>query len=167
MIEHSTESVWGKFNQLMIAYISIGVIVSLLNAISTFLFQNLLDSYLYGFKISTLVFYSIIVVIIPILSYIEQEPKTKLNHGIYFFLKKKSLEKISHISYMEYIHLGSGELLQKVEAGASSGRNIHLNFYARLFRELIPEAVFNLIFIAIIDKKLIPFILIGYVIVFL
>lgn len=74
---------------------------------------------------------------------------------------------MSKISYEEYLKLGAGALLQKVEAGAAAGRNIHLNFYGRLFRELIPETLFNLFFIALIDKKLLPAILIGYVIVFI
>ena len=59
---------------------------------------------------------------------------------------------MSKISYEEYLKLG-GALLQKVEVGAAAGRNIHLNFYGRLFRELIPETLFNLFFIALIDKN--------------
>lgn len=78
-----------------------------------------------------------------------------------------ALVKMSKISYPEYLEIGSGALLQRIEAGANAGRNIHLNFYSRLFRELLPETCFNLFFIGIIDMTLIPIIFIGYIIVFL
>ena len=55
-----------------------------------------------------------------------------------FYLKEMALDKISRISYSEYLKIGSGSLLQKLRLG-QAGRNIHLNFYGRLFRELIPE----------------------------
>ena len=100
-----------------------------------------------------LVAYGTTIILIPLLSYCEQKPKAYLTNGIYFYLKKLSLIKMSKISYEEYLKLGAGALLQKVEVGAAAGRNIHLNFYGRLFRELIPETLFNLFFIALIDKN--------------
>ena len=82
-------------------------------------------------------------------------------------LKKQALEKISRISYINYTQLNSGKLLQKVEAGSSAGRNVYLNFYTRLIRELLPETLFNLFFIALIDIKLLIPITIGYIVVFI
>ncbi len=54
---------------------------------------------------------------------------------------------MSKISYEEYLKLGAGALLQKVEVGAADWEKYPLEFfYGRLFRELIPETLFNLFF---------------------
>ena len=148
-------------------YAILGIIIALLKSINTFYFQELLDSYNSKFNPLILLMYGITIVLVPILSYIDQNPRTKLYHGIYFFLKKQALEKISRISYINYTQLNSGKLLQKVEAGSSAGRNVYLNFYTRLIRELLPETLFNLFFIALIDIKLLIPITIGYIVVFI
>ena len=160
-----TKKIWSHFQKSFTWYILIGVIVSLCSALAIYFFQQLLDHYQKSFQLGLLVAYGTTIILIPLLSYCEQKPKAYLTNGIYFYLKKLSLIKMSKISYEEYLKLGAGALLQKVEVGAAAGRNIHLNFYGRLFRELIPETLFNLFFIALIDKRLLPAILIGYVIV--
>ncbi|MBO6456064.1 ABC transporter ATP-binding protein, partial [Enterococcus faecalis] len=162
-----TKKIWSHFQKIFPWYILIGVIVSLCSALAIYFFQQLLDHYQKSFQLGLLVAYGTTIILIPLLSYCEQKPKAYLTNGIYFYLKKLSLIKMSKISYEEYLKLGAGALLQKVEVGAAAGRNIHLNFYGRLFRELIPETLFNLFFIALIDKRLLPAILIGYVIVFI
>lgn len=162
-----TKKIWFHFRKSFTWYILIGVIVSLCSALAIYFFQQLLDNYQKSIQLWLLVAYGTAIILIPLLSYFEQKPKAYLTNGIYFYLKKLSLIKMSKISYEEYLKLGAGALLQKVEVGAAAGRNIHLNFYGRLFRELIPETLFNLFFIALIDKKLLPAILIGYVIVFI
>jgi ATP-binding cassette subfamily B protein len=159
--------IWERFKFSFSVYICVGIIVSFLNAINIFYFQKLLDGFGRRIAIVNLVIYGLTIIIVPIISYLEQSPKMKLQNGIFFYLKETALTKISKISYLEYLKLGSGSLLQKVEAGSSAGRNIHLNFYGRLFRELLPETFFNLFFIAIIDVKLIPAILIGYIFIFI
>lgn len=158
---------WKHFKKDFSLYIGIGVLISLLSAANIFFFQKLLDGFHAGISLKHLVIYGVTLIVVPIISYLEKKPETKLQNGIYFYLKKMSLTKISKISYSEYLKIGSGSLLQKVEAGSNAGRNIHLNFYGRLFKELIPETFFNLLFIAILDIKLIPIILIGYMIVFM
>ena len=89
--------------------------------------------------ILNLVIYGLTIIFVPIFSYLEKKPKMKLKSGIFFLFKRNGIRQDSRISYSEYLKIGSGSLLQKVEAGSSAGRNIHLNFYGRLFRELIPE----------------------------
>ncbi|GAB2028074.1 ABC transporter ATP-binding protein [Lactovum odontotermitis] len=79
----------------------------------------------------------------------------------------ESLKKVSRIDYLDYLSYGSGALLQKIEVGASAGRAIYLDFYCVLFRELLPGVIFNMFFISIISIKLLPFILAGYVLVFI
>lgn len=159
--------IWQRFKINLLFYAILGIIIALLKSINTFYFQELLDSYNSKFNPLILLMYGITIVLVPILSYIDQNPRTKLYHGIYFFLKKQALEKISRISYINYTQLNSGKLLQKVEAGSSAGRNVYLNFYTRLIRELLPETLFNLFFIALIDIKLLIPITIGYIVVFI
>ena len=142
-----TKKIWSHFQKSFTWYILIGVIVSLCSALAIYFFQQLLDHYQKSFQLGLLVAYGTTIILIPLLSYCEQKPKAYLTNGIYFYLKKLSLIKMSKISYEEYLKLGAGALLQKVEVGAAAGRNIHLNFYGRLFRELIPETLFNLFFI--------------------
>jgi len=162
-----TTKIWKRFKRELSVYVGIGVAVSLVSAINVFYFQKLLDAFGQSMPILNLVIYGLTIIFVPIFSYLEQKPKMKLQSGIFFYLKEMALDKISRISYSEYLKIGSGSLLQKVEAGSSAGRNIHLNFYGRLFRELIPETFFNLFFIAIIDLKLVPAILIGYIFIFI
>lgn len=157
---------WKHFRKDFSIYIGIGIAVSLLSAANVFFFQKLLDEFRGRVNYWYLLIYAVTLIIVPIISYLEQKPKTKLQNGMYFYMKKIALKKIGKISFVHYLELGSGSLLQKIEAGSNAGRNIYLNFYGRLFKELIPETFFNLLFIAILDIKLIPFILIGYIIVF-
>lgn len=163
----TSKKIWKQFNTEILLYTTIGIVVSLLGAVNIYYFQKLLDSFTTGFDIKIIFVYSVTILLVPILSYLEQAPKTNLSNGIYYFLKTEALEKVSRISYSEYIKLGSGALLQKIETGSNAGRNIYLNFYSRIVRELLPEAGFNLFFIALINKKLLPAILIGYVLVFI
>ncbi|OTO30122.1 hypothetical protein A5876_000688 [Enterococcus sp. 3C8_DIV0646] len=158
---------WRHFKKGLTVYIGIGIAVSFLSAANVFYFQKLLDSFGKTFDWPVVFIYGLTLVLVPLLSYLEQKPKTKLHNSMYFYLKEQALVKISKIAYSEYLQIGSGALLQKTEAGAAAGRNIHLNFYGRLFKELLPETLFNLAFIAMIDKRLIPAILVGYLVVFI
>ena len=157
---------WKHFKKDFSVYIGIGITVSFLSAINIYYFQKLLDEFGDGLDVRNMLVYGLTIIFVPIFAYVGQRPKTKLQNGIYFYLKEMALVKISKISYSEYLKMGSGSLLQKIEAGSNAGRNINLNFYGRLFRELIPETLFNLFFIALIDVKLIPPILVGYILVF-
>jgi ATP-binding cassette subfamily B protein len=89
-----------------------------------------------------------------------------LSESIYLDFKLKAMEKMSTIDYSYYQSLGTGNLVQKIENGASSGKGILFDFYFRLFRELIPSIVFSLIFIANINKNIMIYIAVGYILVF-
>ncbi|WP_430611164.1 ATP-binding cassette domain-containing protein [Enterococcus sp. DIV0876] len=158
--------IWKHFKKDMFIYIGIGVLFSFLSAINIFYFQKLLDGFGGILDRSNLFIYALTLIIIPILAYIEKKPRTQLDNGIFFYFKELALEKMSQIAYVEYLKIGSGSLLQRVEAGANAGRNIHVHFYGRLLRDLLPETCFSLFFIALIDIKLIPIILIGYILVY-
>ncbi len=144
---------WRHFKKGLTVYVGIGIAVSFLSAANVFYFQKLLDSFGKTLDWPVVFIYGLTLVLVPLLSYLEQKPKTTLYNSMYFYLKEQALVKISKITYSEYLQIGSGALLQKTEAGATAGRNIHLNFYGRLFKELLPETLFNLAFIAMIDKS--------------
>ena len=69
------------------------------------------------------------------------------------------------IDYLEYQKLGTGNLIQKIEEGATSSTSVILDFYLNVFRTLLPTALFSLIFIYQVKKELTLFILIGYLFV--
>ncbi|URZ86600.1 ATP-binding cassette domain-containing protein [Floricoccus penangensis] len=155
------------FKNLTVTYIILGILCQLLKSISILYYQKILDGFSKGLSPWSLLIYSTTLILPLILAYLSEYPKSKLYHGIYYFLKKEVLEKISHIDYLSYMSFGSGNLLQKIEAGASAGRSIYVDFYCHILRELLPSLIFNLLFISLIDLRVIPFIALGYLIVFL
>lgn len=149
-------------------YILLGIVLALLNSFSASYFQKVLDDFgTNTLSITTLCIYGFVLVIVCGLNYIDEYPSCKLSESIYLDLKLKALRKMSIIDYKNYQSLGTGNLIQKIENGANSGKSIIFDFYFKLFRELIPSIVFSLIFIATIDKNIMIYIGIGYVLVFI
>ncbi|OOM74960.1 lipid A export ATP-binding/permease protein MsbA [Clostridium puniceum] len=142
--------------------------MALLNSFSANYFQKVLDDFgANTLTITTLCIYGFVLVIICGLNYIDEYPSCKLSESIYLDLKLKALRKMSTIEYKYYQSLGTGNLVQKIENGGSSGKSILFDFYFKLFWELIPSIVFSLIFIASIDKNIMIYIGIGYIFVFI
>ena len=69
------------------------------------------------------------------------------------------------IDYLEYQKIGTGKLAQKVEDGATASRDVLVDFWLKLFRYLLPTAIFSIIFIYRVKKEYVLFVLLGYVIV--
>ena len=69
------------------------------------------------------------------------------------------------IDYLEYQKIGTGRLTQKAEDGATASRDIMINFWLKLFRYLLPTAIFSLIFIFRVKKEFVLYVFGGYVIV--
>lgn len=156
-----------KKKLLVAIYISLGIVFSLLNTFSANYFQKVLDDF--GYKtlsITTICIYGFILALICCLNYIDEYPSSNLSESIYLNFKLNALKKISTIDYRCYQSLGIGNLIQKIENGAKAGKSILFDFYFRLFSELIPSVIFSLIFIANIDKNIMIYIAIGYVLVF-
>lgn len=148
-------------------YMLLGIVLALLNAFSASYFQKVLDDF--GDKnlsIRTISIYAVILILVCGLNYFDEYPSCKLSESIYLDFKLKAMEKMSTIDYRYYQSLGTGNLVQKIENGASSGKGIIFDFYFRLFRELIPSIVFSLIFIANINKNIVIYIAVGYILVF-
>lgn len=148
-------------------YILLGIVLALLNSFSASYFQKVLDDF--GDKrlsIGTISIYAVVLVLICWLNYFDELPSCKLSESIYLYFKLKAMEKMSTIDYRGYQSLGTGNLVQKVENGASAGKGILFDFYFQLIRELIPNVVFSLIFISNISKKIMLYISFGYILVF-
>ena len=162
-----TRKVLKKFKRPIGVFLGLGIVVSFLSALNVHYFQKIIDSVNDGFDWKYVVFYAISMIFITLFSYAGEWPKSRLFTGLYYYFKEEALTKISVIDYNSYLKQGRGHLLQKIESGATSGRNIYFNFWFRLIRELLPDLLFNLFFIALINYRLVPLILVGYALVFL
>lgn len=61
---------------------------------------------------------------------------------------------------------GTGKLVQRIENGASAGRNVLFGFWLRLIRELFPTIVFSIYFIWKINRNVTYMLLTGYAVIF-
>lgn len=157
-----------KNKMMILFYIGLGIFNSFMTNYKADYFQKVID----GLADRTLSFigiviYGLILIINYSMNYIDQYPGTKLEHGIYLDFKLLALKKISTIDYMEYQKIGTGKLIQKIENGASAGKNVLFNFWLRLIRELLPTIMFSIYFIWRINKSVTYALLIGYVIIFI
>ncbi len=155
-----------KNKKMIIIYVIIGVIVTFLNLYIINYLQTILDAFTAGrLTITMIIFYGIIMLINNVLGYVDNYPEQKLKNGLYLDFKLLSLKKMKTIDFSEYQKIGTGKLIQRVEDGSAASRDVVFQFWLRLIRELIPTAVFSLLFIFMIEKKLILFAFIGYIIV--
>ena len=81
------------------------------------------------------------------MNYLDNYPETKLDHGIYLDFKLLALRKISTIDYVEYQKIGTGKLVQRIENGASAGRDVLFHFWLCFIRSLLPTVAFSVYFI--------------------
>lgn len=152
--------------KMIIFYSLLGIIMTLMNLYSISYFQTILDAFQFGkIKIWMLIVYGILLIMLCILGYIENYPQQSLKNGLYLEFKLLALKKMKTIDYLEYQKIGTGRLTQKVEDGSNACMEVVFNFWLRLIRELIPNALFSLIFLFLIKKELIIFIIIGYIFV--
>jgi ATP-binding cassette subfamily B protein len=155
-------------NKILIGgYVALGIILAWLNNFSANFYQKLID----GFTNRTLTIFDIavygsVLIVLCILNYLDEYPGRKLEHSIFLDLKMKALDKISRIDYQVYQTMGTGKLVQRIENGASAGKNILFNYYFCLIRQLIPSIIFSVLFIYQISKPIMYTILAGYVLVF-
>ena len=155
-----------KNKSMIILYLSIGISMTFLELYLVTYYQKILDSFQYKtLTLTPIIIYGILLVIETILGYIDNYPEQKLKNGLYLDFKLQSLRKMKTIDYLEYQKLGTGNLIQKIEEGATSSTSVILDFYLNVFRTLLPTALFSLIFIYQVKKELTLFILIGYLFV--
>ena len=151
---------------IIIFYISIGIIINFIDLYSVTYYQKILDAFQYkSLTFTPLIIYGALLITSTILGYIENYPEQKVKHGLYFDFKLQALKKMKTIDYLEYQKNGTGILTQKVEDGSSASRDILYDFWFRIFRELLPTAIFSLIFIFNVNKQFVLFVFCGYIVV--
>lgn len=148
-------------------YLVIGVFNSFLLNYKADYFQKIIDGLSGGtLTIIGIVAYGIILLTGYILEYVDEYPAKKLEHGIYLDFKLLALQKISIIEYLEYVKLGTGKLVQKIENGSTAGRDVIFNFWLVLIRQLLPSILFSMYFIAKINRNIMYILMSGYLVVF-
>ena len=147
-------------------YVLIGIIINFLDLYSVTYYQKILDAFQFQtLTLIPLIIYGVLLLISTILGYIENYPEQQVKNKLYLDFKLQSLKKMKTIDYLEYQKVGTGRLTQKVEDGATSSRDIMINFWLKLFRYLLPTAIFSLIFIFRVKKEYVLFVLWGYILV--
>lgn len=152
--------------KMIIFYILIGIIINFLDLYSVTYYQKILDAFQFQtLTIVPLITYGVLLLISTILGYIENYPEQQVKNKLYLDFKLQSLKKMKSIDYLEYQKIGTGRLTQKAEDGATASRDIMINFWLKLFRYLLPTAIFSLIFILRVKKEYVLFVFLGYIIV--
>jgi len=130
-------------------------------------FQTVVDNFTSrSLTVTNIVIYGTALIMLYIMGYLINYPWDKLSRSIEQSLKLMAMRKISSIDYQAYTKLGTGSLIQRVENGASAGKNILFDFYLRLAAELLPSMIFSIIFVFMINRTVMAVIVAGYIIVF-
>lgn len=152
--------------KMIIFYVLIGIVINFLSLYSVTYYQKILDAFQFKtLTLTPLIIYGVLLVISAILGYIENYPEQQVKNKLYLDFKLQSLKKMTTIDYLEYQKIGTGRLTQKVEDGATASRDIMIDFWLKIFRWLLPTAIFSLLFIFQVKKEFLLFVLSGYVIV--
>ena len=152
--------------KMIVFYVVIGIVINFMDLYTVTYYQKILDSFQVGeLTLVPLVIYGILLIISTMLGYIENYPEQQVKNKLYFDFKLQALKKMKTINYLEYQKIGTGKLTQIVEEGSNACRDIIVNFWLKLFRYLLPTALFSLMFIFCIKKGLVIFVFLGYVIV--
>ena len=156
-----------KNKGLMSLYVVLGIVIAFLNNYSAQYFERLIDGFgQESFSGDIIIGYGIVLLLLCLCNYLDEYPNCKLEKSIYFDLKQLALKKISKIDYESYQSLGTGMLIQRVESGACAGKGILFDFGLCVIRNLLPSAIFSLIFIGKMSQVIIICVLVGYVLVF-
>ena len=160
-----------RYRLAVAAFLLFGISQTFVGLYAMVLFQRLLDALPKARQFTDLTWalagYLGLTAVNHILIYLEGIPRSILDHGPLYWVKLRALEKISHIDYLAYQDLGTGNLVQLIENGAEATRNIFTKFYLGIVREMLPQLVFSLIFIRFYDQSLFTIILVGYGVLYL
>ena len=152
--------------KMIIFYVAIGIIINFLELYSVTYYQKILDAFQFKtLTIIPLIIYGVLLLISTILGYVENYPEQQVKNKLYLDFKLQALKKMKTIDYLEYQKIGTGRLSQRVEDGATASRDILVNFWLKLFRYLLPTALFSLLFIYRVKKEYVLFVFLGYIIV--
>ena len=148
-------------------YISLGIFNAFLANYKADFFQRVIDGLAdQTLAFSSIILYGVILLVNYCMNYLDNYPETKLDHGIYLDFKLLALRKISTIDYVEYQKIGTGKLVQRIENGASAGRDVLFHFWLCFIRSLLPTVAFSVYFIWRIDTHITYVLFAGYLIIF-
>ncbi|MCM1991827.1 ABC transporter ATP-binding protein [Oceanirhabdus seepicola] len=160
-----------KFKAMSLFYVLNGIVQILAASLSVVYLQKLIDKLpqanRYNELITIIIVYGVLLLVDCLLSYLDEYPTRMLSNGIYHELKILALKKISKIDYVSYQGIGTGSLVQLIEAGSKAGKNILFDFYMNLFRNILPGIIISLILIGTYNLEIMAVIFIGYVVIFL
>jgi ATP-binding cassette subfamily B protein len=101
------------------------------------------------------------------LIYLGGYPQSILHNGAYLWAKLQAMKKVSGIDFLSYQDLGTGQLVQVIENGATATKNIFGGFYLNTLRAFIPQFVIALAFVRYYDRTLFAIVLGAYAFLFL
>lgn len=157
-----------KYKPLMLLYLVMGLVQAFLQSFSSHYFQKVIDCFTNNtLTMSNIAIYGMAIIALYIISYLDEYPGRKLEPGIRLSLKVEALRKMSVIDYLSYVKLGTGTLISRIENGAAAGSNILFGFYLQMAGDLIPEMLFSVAFIFVINRPVMIAILMGYAVVFI
>lgn len=164
---HYSREILKKNRIWVFIYISLGIFNAFLANYKADFFQRVIDGFAdQTLAFSSIILYGVILLVNYCMNYLDNYPETKLDHGIYLDFKLLALRKISTIDYVEYQKIGTGKLVQRIENGASAGRDVLFHFWLCFIRSLLPTVAFSVYFIWRIDTHITYVLFAGYLIIF-
>ena len=164
---HYSREILKKNRIWVFIYISLGIFNAFLTNYKADFFQRVIDGLAdQTLAFSSIILYGVILLVNYCMNYLDNYPETKLDHGIYMDFKLLALRKISTIDYVEYQKIGTGKLVQRIENGASAGRDVLFHFWLCFIRSLLPTVAFSVYFIWRIDTHITYVLFAGYLIIF-
>ncbi len=152
--------------KMIVFYVLIGIIITFLDLYEVTYYQKILDAFQFKtLTLTPLIIYGVLLILSTILGYLENYPEQQVKNKLYLDFKLQSLKKMKSIDYLDYLKIGTGRLTQKVEDGATASRDIMIDFWLKLFRYLLPTALFSLLFIYKVKHEFVLFVFLGYLIV--
>lgn len=147
-------------------YLLIGLSVQWVETYTAALFSDVIDSLGTGtLTLTRCCFYALMLALQIVLDYVQKAPDATLRKDFELRLRLMAMEKARKVDYLSCAQLGTGTLLARMENGAAAGRDM-LMFYFQCLQQLIPGAVFGLVFIYGQHRGVFYGVLAGYVLVF-
>lgn len=160
-------SVFRAHRGQILYYWFLGVSASLLGSGSVRAFQLVLDAFsASALSLLMLAGYGALLAMNCLANYLQNWPEQQLSHGIYYQLKLDALRKMRTIAFTAYQRLGTGALIQRIEAGAAAGARICFEYALNLAANLLPQMLISLAFIYLVSPLVAVWVLAGYLVVF-
>jgi len=160
-----------KYWVALVAFLVGGILQVLVGLSAVSYFQRVLDGIASAGEFSelagVLLWFAGLTLANHTLIYLEGYPRSTLNHGAYLWAKLRAMKKVAGIDFLAYQDLGTGQLVQVIENGATATKNILNGFYLNTLRGFIPQFVIALAFVRYYDRTLFAIVLGAYALLFL